>query len=59
MDMPWLNEMLPEVMSQSTDLSPKGFFFYFTSMNFAAMSLITFAVFLIMMGLGYAGLADP
>ena len=28
-DMPWLNEMLPEVMSQSTDLSPKGFFFYF------------------------------
>jgi cytochrome c-type biogenesis protein CcmE len=36
------------------DITPKGFFFYFKNMNFAAMSLITFIIFLVLYGIGYA-----
>jgi hypothetical protein len=51
-DLPWLNKLLPDIFSQSIDTSPKGFYFFFTSMNFAGMSLVTFGIFIVLLLFG-------
>ena len=57
-DLPWVNELLPSTMADPLDYAPKGFFYYFTNMNFAAMSLITFAIYLFLLGFSYLMCAD-
>jgi hypothetical protein len=58
-DLPWVNKLLPDIFSQNIDTSPKGFYFFFTSMNFAGMSLVTFGIFIALLLLGYLALKDP
>jgi disulfide bond formation protein DsbB len=58
-DMHWLNKLLPTIFSQKIDVSPKGFYFFFTSMNFAGMNLITFSIFIGLLILGYIALKEP
>ena len=47
-DLPWLNNILPEVFASPFDNAPTGYFFYFTNMNFAAMHFFTFLLFVIL-----------
>lgn len=53
LDAPWLNQLIPDIIADPLDISPKGFFYFFKNMNFASMSLATFGFFLFLYGLTY------
>jgi uncharacterized membrane protein len=57
-DLPWLNNLLPSLMTNEFDTTPTGYLFYFTNMNFAAMHFFTFLIFLGLLIISYFLLVD-
>ena len=52
-DLPWLSKMLPDSFFNTLDSMPMGYLFYYKNMNFAAMQLLSFTVFLVILILAY------
>ena len=52
-DLPWLNDLLPESFANPYDTSPTGYLFFFSNMNLAAMHLFTLLIFLSLMLAAY------
>ena len=57
-DLPWLNNLLPEVFANPYDLCPTGYLFFFNNMNLAAMHFFTVLIFITLLVIAYCCLSD-
>ena len=57
-DLPWLNQYFSS-LSYPGDIQPAGFQLFFVNMNFAAVYLASFVLFLLLLLLGYFTLSQP
>jgi len=57
-DLPWLNQYFSS-LSYPADIQPAGFQLFFVNMNFAAVYLASFVLFLLLLLLGYFTLSQP
>jgi hypothetical protein len=52
-DIPWLNEKISQVLSAKADHAPTIMSMYYTNMNLASTSLVTLAVFILLISLSF------